>query len=271
MVFCRLTKRPYKRIIRINKPTVGLLKKLSMARRVNKEEYEMRQNEILEAAQRLVYAKGYAQMSIQDILGELHISKGAFYHYFDSKHALLEALIERMANQVIDLMLPIIRDDRLSAPQKLHRVFDVASRWKTDRKDILLPLVTVWYADDNAVLRLKAQAAVLPLIAPVLTDVIQQGVREGAFHTEFPEQISGVIFSLLQSFGDSLVKLIVQPEVNSDTIQSLEALSASHQDAMERILGAAPGSLPLFDTSILREWFPLSIPLKEQRYEHHRS
>jgi AcrR family transcriptional regulator len=32
----------------------------------------------------LVFTKGFEQMSIQDILDELHISKGAFYHYFDS-------------------------------------------------------------------------------------------------------------------------------------------------------------------------------------------
>jgi AcrR family transcriptional regulator len=242
-----------------------------MARKVNPEEYELRQNEILDAAQRLVYSRGYEQLSIQDILGELHISKGAFYHYFDSKQALLEALIERMAKQVIQLLIPIIQDETLPATEKLHRLFDTASRWKTDRKEVLLTLVNVWYADENAVLRLKAQAAVLPLIAPFLTDIVCQGVREGVFHTKYSDQISGIIFSLLQSFGDTLVALIVQPEAGPETLQHLEALSASHQDAMERILGAAPGSLPLFDTAILREWFPLSNPLEEQRYEHHRS
>ena len=71
-----------------------------MARIVNKEEYEIRRNEILDAAQRVVYTKGYDQMSIQDILAEVKISKGAFYHYFDSKQALLEALIERLVSQI---------------------------------------------------------------------------------------------------------------------------------------------------------------------------
>ena len=47
-----------------------------------------KRNEILDSARRLVYSKGYEQMTIQDILGELQISKGAFYHYFDSKGAL---------------------------------------------------------------------------------------------------------------------------------------------------------------------------------------
>jgi len=231
---------------------------MSMARIVNQEEYDIRRNKILEAAGRLVYVKGYEQMSIQDILTEMQISKGAFYHYFSSKQALLEALIEQMAQQVFQVLLPIIKDDRLPAPEKLHRVFDTASRWKTDRKEVLLSLVHVWYADENAVLRQKAQAALLPVIAPMLTEVVCQGVREGVFHTPYPDQISGIMFSLLQNFGDSLIALIVQQEHKPEDLQHLEALSASHQDAMERLLGAASGSLPLFDTTILREWFPLS-------------
>jgi len=234
-----------------------------MARIVNKEEYELRRNEILDAALRLVYAKGYEQMSIQDILAELNISKGAFYHYFDSKQALLEAMIERMAKQVIDFLVPIVQDELLPAPEKLRRVFDIAARWKTERKETMLTLVNVWYADENAILRHKSQAAVLPLIAPLLTEIVCQGVREGVFQTAFPEQISQIIFSLLQSFGDTLVKLILQQESGVEALQHLEILSASHQDALERVLGAAAGSLPLFDTTILREWFPLSNLSKE--------
>jgi AcrR family transcriptional regulator len=242
-----------------------------MARMVNPEEYEMRRNDILDAAQRLVYTRGYEQLSIQDILGELHISKGAFYHYFPSKQTLLEALIERMAKQVIQILDPIVKDEDLPATEKLHRLFDTASRWKTDRKEVMLTLMKVWYADDNATLRLKAQVAVLPLIDPLISEIVRQGVREGTFHTTYPDQISGIIFSLLQNFGDTLVSYIGLPEGSPEILKHLEALSASHQDAMERILGAAPGSLPLFDTTILREWFPLSNSLEEQRYEHHRS
>jgi AcrR family transcriptional regulator len=230
-----------------------------MARIVNKEEYEIRRNEILDAAQRVVYTKGYEQMSIQDILAEMKISKGAFYHYFDSKQALLEAMIERLVNQIQPLLIPIVQDEHLPATVKLHRVFDVASRWKTDRKETLLTLVNVWYGDDNVVLRQRVQTAVFPEIQPLFTTVIDQGVREGVFHTEYPEQVSGIIFSILMSFGDNLIESISQPELHQETLQNLDKISASYQISVERILGAEPGSLPLFDTAILREWFPLSI------------
>ncbi len=82
------------------------------------KEHAVRRNEILDVAQRLVNTKGYEQMTIQDILDDLQISKGAFYHYFDSKQALLEAIIERMVDEVEQLLLPIIHDPHLPA---LHR------------------------------------------------------------------------------------------------------------------------------------------------------
>jgi AcrR family transcriptional regulator len=61
-----------------------------MARIIKEHERSVKRNEIIDAAQRFIYTKGYEQMTIQDILDELQISKGAFYHYFDSKGALLE-------------------------------------------------------------------------------------------------------------------------------------------------------------------------------------
>ncbi|MGD0006240.1 MAG: helix-turn-helix domain-containing protein, partial [Anaerolineaceae bacterium] len=79
-----------------------------MARIVKEDEYNVRRNEILESAQRFVYTRGYEQMAIQDILDDLQISKGAFYHYFTSKQALLEALIERMMLDAEQVLTPIV-------------------------------------------------------------------------------------------------------------------------------------------------------------------
>src|SRR5215218_8567229 len=122
-----------------------------MARSVNETEYAARRNAILDVALRLVYTKGYDQMAIQDILDELQISKGAFYHYFDSKPALLEALTERLGQEALQLLNPIVQDPHLPAIEKLQRFFDTAVRWKTARKTFMIELVRVWYTDHNAI------------------------------------------------------------------------------------------------------------------------
>src|SRR5215831_16667548 len=75
------------------------------------KEPAVRRNEILDVAQRLVYTKGYEQMTIQDIVDDLQLSKGAFYHYFDSKQALLEALVQRLLDQMVEgFLLPLMHN-----------------------------------------------------------------------------------------------------------------------------------------------------------------
>ncbi|HEY6410892.1 MAG TPA: helix-turn-helix domain-containing protein, partial [Ktedonobacteraceae bacterium] len=89
-----------------------------MARIVNEEAYAARRNAILDAALRAVATKGYERMAIADLLGELQISSGAFYHYFDSKPALLFALVQRIGDQAEQLVLPIVHDPTLGALDK---------------------------------------------------------------------------------------------------------------------------------------------------------
>lgn len=104
-----------------------------MVRTVNEETHTARCNTILDAAQRAVETKGYEQMAIADLLGELCISSGAFYHYFDSKPALLSALVKRMGENIEQLVLPIIHDPRLDALVKLQRFFATLDDWKRAR------------------------------------------------------------------------------------------------------------------------------------------
>ncbi|MFR5004229.1 MAG: TetR/AcrR family transcriptional regulator [Bifidobacterium dentium] len=50
---------------------------------------------ILDAAKKLFAQKGYERTTIQDILDELEdLSKGAIYHHFKNKEAMLHALVD---------------------------------------------------------------------------------------------------------------------------------------------------------------------------------
>src|SRR5260370_22691252 len=98
-------------------------KRETMVRIVNERAYPAKRNAILDAAQRAVETTGYEQMAIADLLSELQISSGAFYHYFDSKPALLLALVERMVEEVERLVLPIVHDPKLCALEQLQRFF----------------------------------------------------------------------------------------------------------------------------------------------------
>jgi AcrR family transcriptional regulator len=228
-----------------------------MPRRVKEEEYAARRNGILVEAQRLVYTKGYEQMTIQDILDGLQISKGAFYHYFGSKQALLEALIEQILDQAEQILIPVLQDANLPALEKLHRYFATISSWKAAHKAYLLALLPVWYADENALVRQKMFAATVDRITPHLSAIIRQGIQEGVLTTPFPDQAGEVVLSLLQSFGDTLARLLFLRGSKPDDPQHIESILAAYHDALERVLGAPPGSVQITDVETLREWVVL--------------
>ncbi len=226
-----------------------------MARIVKEQEYAVKRNAILDVAQRLVYTKGYEQMTIQDMLDDLQISKGAFYHYFDSKQAVLEALIERMQEEVEQLLLSIVQDPHLPALEKLRRFFPMLARWKTARKTFILALLRVWYTDDNALFRQKLRATVVKRVTPLLTGIIRQGIQEGVLTTSYPDQVGEVIVSLVLDLGDTIAWLLLSWEPKRDDVRRIESTVAAYTDALERALGAPTGSLPLVDAQTLQEWF----------------
>jgi AcrR family transcriptional regulator len=226
-----------------------------MARTVKEENYAVKRKEILDVAQRLVYTKGYEQMSIQDILSDLQISKGAFYHYFGSKSDLLEALIEQMRRDVEPIILPVVEDPNLPALDKFHRFFETAARWKTARKDYLLSLLRVWYIDENAIVRQKMQMDLSKWASPLLAKIIRQGVQEGALTNSFPDQAGEIILSLQQGLGDTFMELLLSSAPSEERAQYAAKVVAAYTDALERVLGAPAGSLNLIDADTLNAWF----------------
>jgi AcrR family transcriptional regulator len=224
----------------------------SMARIV--KESSLRRNEILDVSQRLVFTKGYEQMTIQDILDELQISKGAFYHYFESKGALLEALVERMAQEGMRMLLPIVEDPNLLALEKLQRFYNTAGRWKTDRKTFILELLRVWYTDENAIVRQKEVAAAVKEVLPLLTRIVRQGVEEGTFKTSYPDQVGEVVLSLVTSVSDTMGGVLLSDEPAEIQLSRLESMATVYTDALERVLGAPRGSITLVDSELLKEW-----------------
>lgn len=227
-----------------------------MPRVLKEEDYAARCNEILKVARQLVYTKGYEQMSIQDILNALNISKGAFYHYFDSKQSLLDGLIDQMLDEADRVLRPIAEAKDLSALEKMRLYFNTAGRWKTENKALMLDLMRVWYTDANALMRQKQQTAAMKRIAPMLTEIIRQGIAEGAFTTKYPDEFGGMLLGLAQGVQDTLVELILTEESPPDALQRLEAIMGAYSESMERILGAPPGSLPIGDAKMLKAWLP---------------
>lgn len=227
-----------------------------MARTVKPEAFAAKRGEILDAAQRLVLTRGYEQMSIQDILDEVRISSGAFHHYFDSRGALLEAFVERMKQALEKPLLPIIHDPHLNAVEKLQGFFDTLDRLRITHKADIIKLGRVWYSDDNAIVRIKVDEAIREQRAPLITEIVLQGVREGIFTIDYPDTAGEVILALLHGMGNTHARLLLSLDQGQDDrlIEEIVTTHAAYMDALERVLGAPPLSFSRTNTEAVNVW-----------------
>jgi AcrR family transcriptional regulator len=217
--------------------------------------HDERRSEILDVAQELFYAKGYEKTSIRDIIDGVGIAKGTFYHYFSSKIQLLDELIERMLNQTIQMVEPIVEDANLDALGKFHHFFSTIENWKIENKAFLKSILQIFYNDDNAVLRHKLKAASIAATTPPLSKIIRQGIEEGIFDTCYPDDIGEIIIVIGQSLAEKLAFLLLAEDSNGDSLLTVEHKIAVSQYAMERVLGAPRDSVKIFDFDRLRQWF----------------
>jgi AcrR family transcriptional regulator len=215
----------------------------------------VRREAFLEVAQRLIQAKGYEAMSIQDVLNELEASKGAFYHYFDSKQALLEAVIERITDTGLLTVAPILADPDLPALRKLEKVFAGIARFKAEQKELVLAIIEVWKSDGNAVVREKLRRLTASRMVPLLTIVVRQGVDEGTFNVASPDETTRVLLSLMQGFQEIAMDLFMARLAGTIKFDDVRRSIASFTEAFERILGIPTPSLTLADEATLRFWF----------------
>jgi AcrR family transcriptional regulator len=221
-----------------------------MARSINEQDYAKKQNEILDTAQRLIYTIGYEQMTIQNVIDECQMSKGAFYHYFKSKNDLLEALINHMTEGVILAIQPIADDPTLTGMEKINKFFSTAATWKSARKPFFIALMRSWYSDSNTLVRDKTTTASIKIVAPILNSLVAQAVSEGSVHTAYPEFAAEIIFTIFIGLGDTVVKHVLSPEVDPD----FERLLLSYSTAIEKVLGVEPNQLKLIDAEMINEW-----------------
>ena len=73
-------------------------------------QFEVREEAILAATNRLLASRGYELMSMDDIAAEVGIAKGSLYRHFESKEALAAAVMVRLLERTHDALAALPAD-----------------------------------------------------------------------------------------------------------------------------------------------------------------
>lgn len=228
-----------------------------MARTINETDFKEKKALIIQTSLKYIYTIGYDEMSIQNILDELKISKGAFYHYFSSKEDLLLGLIDQLADKIYEQINPIIEDPTMTGLEKLNAYLAKAGMIKLENAEYLIPITRVWYDDKNILVRERLMQKSLGIISPVLTKFIKQGIDEGIFTNPYPDRIGEVMYQIFFTMGDSVVRQLVSDSpITFDHDKFFQTIEI-YTDLFEKILQAPKGTIEFISKDALITWINL--------------
>lgn len=191
---------------------------------------EERRNEILDAAELLFGTKGYARTTVNDILQETGIAKGTLYYYYQSKEEIMNALVERFISHGLAAAQAIAANPDLHPYEKIRRIIS-AQNQDIPRKE---PIIEQLHRINNAEMHQKSLVETVLKLTPVLTEVVEEGIRKGVFHTSTPKEVVEFLLVSSQFLFD---KGIFQWEP-----QEIRTKAQAFSQIIETTLGAERGS-----------------------------
>ena len=100
-------------------------------------EFNDKQIQIIETAERLFAERGFDGTTVRDIADEAGINVAMISYYFGSKEKLMEALFELRVGSVIIRVESLIKDESLTPIEKVNMLIEGTYRshfWVTDPK-----------------------------------------------------------------------------------------------------------------------------------------
>jgi len=190
-----------------------------------------RRNEILDAAEELFNQKGFDGTSTNDILEKVGIARGTLYYHFKSKEDIMDALIDRMTDTILEAAKEIGANKSIPVNERMILVVMALNISGGNGKEIMEHI----HKPQNALMHQKIQKIILNNVPSILADIIREGIEQGLFNTQYPYECMEMIVAYTNTvFDDDMVHL-----TDEERISRIEALVFN----VERLLGVENGSL----------------------------
>lgn len=196
------------------------------------KEPEVRKSELLDAAQKLFVEKGYAKTTVTDILNVHGLSKGVFYYYFKSKEEVMDAIIQRMVDDMVDHAEKVAADPGMTPPQKIFAILTEKGQSEEMIKD-KENMTRQFHEVRNAEMHQKCLALSIKRLAPVMAQVFREDDGQTAISTDY----------LLESFTLFLTagQVIFDEGIFQWSEEERTRYAAALLEMMEKTLGVPAG------------------------------
>jgi AcrR family transcriptional regulator len=157
---------------------------------------------LLGAAAEEFACEGYTRANINCISRAAGFAKGTIYNYFDSKRALMLAIIDETARAHLDFIAGSVRQE--SDPgRRLACFFEAGFAFVTEHLAQARVMVNTIYGPD-AEFKEYMYAAYQPLFQLVGREIVAAGVAQGCFRAVDPESTALLLMTIYLGTGSQV-------------------------------------------------------------------
>ena len=149
-------------------------------------EKERRRNEIIDAAEKVFFAKGLANATMDDVAEEAELSKGTLYLYFKNKEELYLA-INRRGLEILEKMFIDAAAQAQSGLEKVYAIGQSYFRFQNQYSDYFNAMIyyeshQIDFSEDNSCAMACDQQGEKTL--RVLVEAIESGIKDGTIRPD---------------------------------------------------------------------------------------
>jgi AcrR family transcriptional regulator len=200
---------------------------------------EIRQAELMDAAQELFMMLGYQQTTVSTIVKKVGVAQGTFYYYFASKEAILEAIFARHVTNMV-LEVQTFYSEQNTVLEKLQLFFNLF--YKLCYYDEPGLIGKILYKEQQGPLINKLWRQMLINTTPLLKRILEQGNQEGLTNVIHMNEtfsfFAGIMASLLEASSPMEFGHEANPTIVRNKLEIAEKL-------IESLLCAPAGSIHL--------------------------
>ena len=145
---------------------------------------------ILDTGRSIILGKGFSAVGLNEILSTAQVPKGSFYHYFKSKEAFGEALVDSYMQDYLTHVDALLQPDGTPAATRLLRYWDSWTRTsdgQTTECNCLVVKLSGEVSDMSEAMRVALLRGTNQIIER-LGQCIADGLADGSLSSDFDAQ-----------------------------------------------------------------------------------
>jgi AcrR family transcriptional regulator len=196
--------------------------------------------DIMRSAEELFMQQGYEKTSMQQIADHSELTKGALYHHFDSKEALLERMCADHHRVLAEAAQPVIEDASLSCFIRIRRLIDLSHGMGMSNVSFVSEYLKVRNDESSVMLKERLRKYDKKFYSDFIGPLLKEAKEKGECDFASSPDILALFIQYLDLGVNEEINLVFSEHSRAEAERRLVEIMKTYVYTLSRMLNTKP-------------------------------